>query len=490
MKILLPLLFATGMLLAAQPLPPPAGSPSALPRLRCVFLIDTSHGMAEHKSDIADAVAARLRTGLDGQLRSGDLFLIRIFNETVSRGADLQGVWNPQFRKGVPPALEQALRNIPFGGAAQLDFALKSVANLAADSDDLTMIVVSDAANRFTGTPFDPFINDACGRIAARGNSRSSPVLITLLAARGQMLAWSVEPLAITGAAAGQTTPDLAVPRKRPVPQMAPRHAASSSPRPRSAAVQPGTSFDALPGTWSSTMSGSSHLPIFDRPPRELAVPATQSVGQGAAQVAKPIPAPARPSAVEESNPPGPWDELTAASLEAITPPAAPANPQPSAAIRAVLPTAIATADPKTPPPAQAGAETSEPLEGTRATASAAANLGSPGSKAPPPKPLPPPSNAEPKTAPTGAIAVDAAHPASARPVSRPPTMPAPERPLAGTVPPFQAAPAPLISAPRLFLLLGLSLVMAGVAGSWFFARRRRPGPAVSLISRSLDGSK
>src|SRR4051812_39441885 len=80
----------SGVPLEAAPKTPPVGP------ARCVFLIDTSSAMAGQKEAIGKALAARLVSGLDGQARAGEQFLIWTFNDTVSTNVYLPVVWNPR----------------------------------------------------------------------------------------------------------------------------------------------------------------------------------------------------------------------------------------------------------------------------------------------------------------------------------------------------------------------------------------------------------
>ncbi len=441
MKILLRVLFLIAVLEAGQTTVPAAGTPSMASRVRCLFLIDTSRALGEHKSDILEAVTARLANGLNGQLRAGDVFLIRTFGETLPSGVTLQGVWNPHLKQTIPAALAEALRDSSFKGRSRLDLALRSTADLAAREDELLVVIVTDAATPVSGTPFDAHINGACQLIASREGPGSNPVAVTLLTGSGRMLAWSVEPVSLSAVPAAPASPTPVRPQNAAAPHPAPRPVTSPK-------------------------------PAFERPPETPKVAEALHAPVGTNGTAEPPPAQSTPAKLEEVKP--------AASVEIASPP----DPGPSNLSSAQTESAQAVAPvleaPLAAPPAS-----------EEVTNMAALKIPDSLSKAPPASDNVP-VKAEPADAPppAGFASVTPANQAESAPA-----LPAQE------VPPLPKAQAtdksPLARAPELprtpsraFLILGSSFIAAALAGLGCFARRRKPAPAQSLISRSIDGAK
>lgn len=469
MKILLRLLFLMGVIIAGQITGPAAEASSTALPVRCLFLIDTSHPLGEHKSDILNAVVARLDTSLSGQLRSGDVFLIRTFGETVSDGVDLRSVWNAQSRQTFPQALAKALTQTSFKGRARLDLALKSAADFAARSEELLVVIVTDATTPFRGTPFDSRINGVRQNIP-REQSGATPMVVTLLAGSGRLAGWSVEPLSPSETAAGPGTlapvvnPTLAAPvpawkvpsraSEIPTPVAAPMQAPNQKPQttaPPNATPEPRSETP----TVSKAANSPGSTPLGGELPVTAPIPATHQETESAASVEASV----HPERTDVVTTPG-ADPSILSSEPTETAPASVAIPErlldspPSLEDDA---NSAALAVPEVPsivPPVS---------EDFATKAETDASL---------------PSNV---SNPTPAIHAESA-----------PALPVQEvhsLPKAQATPPASAA-EPLRTSSLAFLILGSSLIAAAGVGLLCFARRRKPVPAQSLISRSIDAAK
>lgn len=468
MKILLRFLFLMGVLNAGQITVPAAGTSSTALPVRCLFLIDTSQPLAEHKSDILDAVSARLDTGLSGQLRAGDVFLIRTFGETA-HGTDLQGVWNPQSRQTIPQALAGVLAETSFKGRARLDLALKSAADFAARSEELLVVIVTDAATPFRGTPFDSRINGVRQQIP-RDQSRATPMVVALLAGSGRLVGWSVEPLSSSAIPAEPSTPtpvvnptlaapvrDWKAPTRRPettTPVTAPAHAPSPTP-----------SIAAAPNPTFKDRTDTRTVPAATNPP-------------GSTPIKGELPIPQAPPAKQqepESAASGDVSVESALADVVATPGDGPSR-VPSVPTETVQTVAVIPEIPTESPPA------SEDLASMAATIIPEVPLDTP------PVPAHPAAEAQSdvELRPKLSNATPTVHAESV------PALPVQEvqpPPRVQATPPASAA-EPLRTSSLAFLILGSSLIAAAGVGLWCFARRRKPAPAQSLISRSIDAVK
>ncbi|MHC1769661.1 MAG: hypothetical protein AB9869_36175 [Verrucomicrobiia bacterium] len=469
MKILLRLLFLMGILKAGQITVPAAEASSPALPVRCLFLIDTSHPLSEHKSDILNAVVARLDTSLRGQLRPGDAFLIRTFGETVSNEVDLQSVWNARSRQTLPQALAQALTQTSFRGQARLDLALKSAADFAARSEELLVVIVTDATKPFRGTPFDSRINGVRPNIP-REESGTAPMIVTLLAGNGRLVGWSVEPLSSSAIPAGQGTPaPVAKPTlAAPVPAWRAPSRAPEGSTPVAAPVQ-----------------APSPKPQAAAPPNAV-----------------PEPRPETPKISKATNPPGSTPIRGELPVTGATP-APQQEVQSAAAAKASLssaPTDVATtpdADPSSEATETAPASVAipqDPLDTPAPLEDGADNpafvvpevpLVAPPASAPPAEVSQPDANFQPEA--SNATPPTHAEPAPAFPVQE--VQPPLKGEAGGATPPASAAEPPRTSS-LAFLISGSSLIAAAGVGLLCFARRRKPAPAQSLISRSIDAAK
>ena len=465
-----------------------AASPEGRPR--ALFLIDTSRSMAGHKLDIAEAVVSRVRAGLDGELRAGDVFNVWTFGQTLATNRYSPFAWSPMSETARHP-LSEALLEQPFGGEARLDAALKAAVDLAAASDSLTVVLLTDGTASVAGTPFDSQINSAYRKIKNREDTASALVMTTFLARDRQMLAWSVAPFLAPSMTADPVAPLPAVrsgsPRLMPPQRGAgPRPAASlRMPAPPTASVR-----EHAADRW--IVSGASGSPIANpdaKPLRgELPIPkathvqaATNPPSQKTAATAAPAVVATIPQQADERQPVAP--ELPAQEQERATevdePAAHPAPDQPDPP-----PTASANATNGPLPLTPALPAESDPpmIEAPREQESAA----------PPPRASKVQAPTKPVAAPPSPAPADALAPVRHEPILTSHS-PAPADAAAQTRDIPQVAAATLQApggSPRMLLWCGAGLVILAGGALLYFGRQAKPGDQTSLISKSLDAPK
>jgi hypothetical protein len=161
--------------------------------VRYLFVVDSSKSMAPCKDLLAQTVASRIRTGINGQIRPGELFAVWTFNQKLSTDRYLPMVWLPQTADLLADRIERALANQAFEGEARLDPVIAQIAKAALFSDSLTVFLLSDGSRRIQGTPFDEKLNAACGA-ARSGEPNARRLFVTTLFGRtNRLIGWSLD---------------------------------------------------------------------------------------------------------------------------------------------------------------------------------------------------------------------------------------------------------------------------------------------------------
>src|SRR5262245_26119380 len=175
---------------------PSVSAATAGSNLRYLFLIDSSQAVAQDKDAVAEAVAARLRTGFDGWMSAGELFVVWTFGgNTVSTDQYLPTPWQPRTSQVLSGHLARSLKDLPFQGEARLDKAITEAMKRFASSDSLTIVVVCSGSSAVVGTPFDDRINASFRQPLETTGTPAGVYMTTLFIHSGEMIGWSVQPV-------------------------------------------------------------------------------------------------------------------------------------------------------------------------------------------------------------------------------------------------------------------------------------------------------
>ena len=347
-----PVVRAAAILLCsvALPLPvPAAASTGAKPALdRYLLVIETSPEMQRCAENMHRIVGNLAASGMNGQLREGETLGVWTFDETLHAGFFPLQRWTPQTRTRIATDMVAFLKRQSLAKKGRLDAVILPLKRLVADSEALTVVLITAGEDKLGGTPFDREINASYKLNSAAQRKARMPFVTVLRAWKGEVVGWRVN------------TPPWpiefpAFPLRPPSEQLAtPEEAPKAEPKPE---VPP--------------------LIVVGKKPEPVAIPATN-----APPVEEPKPEPPAPTVTVQTTPSEPKPVV---QEPAVSPPTAPAEP-PVATISATNP-GLAQAPPISVPsePAPAAIATPDPAKAEPQPVPVPATTESPAPPAPDP---------------------------------------------------------------------------------------------------------
>ncbi len=493
------------------------------PPVRYLFLVDTSARMAGNKAAIGNAIGDRVGSGLDGQMRPGDVFVIWTYDQNVVTNAYLPAAWTRRNRQVLGKRLVRAFEDQFFQGEARLEPAIEQVLKFGGTSPALTVVVINDGMSQLTG--WDAKTHAVGGAPGEAKGGAGRLFATTLLMRAGQVTGWSVEPLAVTpaeskeskeprvaskvntpGPAPAWTRDTVSTQVRTSVRQTPELQVKTSTPTASVVEVGPQGPAEEKPSAVKTVQSAAGRASVAPEP-ASTAPPLQAAPGRhlGSAPAAEPAvlgfgegPAfnlslggddlfgsSSKAADIVNSGSTEPWQiELIHAPAEA--PPRTEINPEPRAEV------AVKKASPAIPPPIKFNASTDK-TTATPAPPKAGVATG--------PTRLPdavvPPAKTQLRIAHEEPAAVLTKVPQRKNGLQARKDVP-PE----GASVTNNAGPAPLRApviagaaidrepAGRSFLVVGLILLVVGLAAVAWLARNRSREEGSSLISRSLDTHK
>ncbi len=455
----------------AQPLG--GAIPSDAPRLRCLFILDTSYSMHRVAAAVQEALLRAVYTGLDGRLERGQAFAIWTFDDDVHTTRFPPTPWVPELSAALASRARNFVVAQRWTKRGRPVEAITELNRLLRQTPTLTVFLLTDGQDPIGGTPFDRAVNALFTHRYRELRQAKQFFVIAFEARDGRLVAWrgypSGEPFRL---------PDLPAPAPlasataalAPAPGGAEPAPAS---RPPSAQTPSPTRTVTVPYRLEPEPTAASTAPT----PPPSAAPATPSPAV-ATPPPPPTPAPsASPTPVKTT-------EVAVPPAEAVPPVPPPAQPRPAVPPPAVMP---ASAPPSRPPPptvhprsevpplaAPPPERSPKPLAPAGQTAATSTTALAPSRPAPPLQDTTPPRLAV-VTSATNRPTVSASAPGG---------LPHPS-PSAENPPPALASGFPAERATYLLAAGGLLLVAAGLL--YWLVRHRKPTRPASLISQSFD---
>jgi hypothetical protein len=401
-----------------------------------VFFVDTSFSMARQKPTVTQTISDLILNGLNGQMQSGDTFVIWTFNEEVETRRFAPHIWAAEQRQALAQRAGQFLRSLRYEKQTRMDKAMAEMRNAIQASKALTVILVTDGDTPIAGTPYDRRINLLYSERGRDLRKIRKPFLTTLVTSNGQFLASVVS-------AAGEP---IKIPETRPPVHTVPTIDLPSATRPEPPSVRP-----AAPQA-EAIISASP--PPFTPPQQTPAVQTNLST----------------------------VDPIPPASAQAIPVPdgSESVKPTPPSAVPRPAETSTPEAEPvksriETAPPVMESALSKNDIPAV--TTPAARTESGPTTKASADTDRPSPDLAD--------IRPEKERPAPDRvPVSTP------ESSQLAVVDNAALAASSEASNPQRYLVLGLALLLLALGLVVWYLRNARPQSRPSLISRSLDNRK
>lgn len=170
----------------------PAQAPARVPKVRYLFVIDNSSGMARLAQNTQATVFEMIATGFYGQARAGEIFGVWTFNDTVDQRALPLQTWLPELQTGLAVRTAKFVQGLPYRRAARLDRAVADLRDAIKLCDSLVVFLISDGADVVVGTPFDRPINISYGHRFEELRAAKRPFVTTFVSHHGEIVDWSV----------------------------------------------------------------------------------------------------------------------------------------------------------------------------------------------------------------------------------------------------------------------------------------------------------
>ena len=417
---------------------------------RWLIIADTSFSMGRRDQAMQVAVQNMLLSGMSGQLRRGDTIGLWIFNDDLYTGRFPLQIWMPEGRQTIALRVMEFLKRQRYEKDTRFDKVITAVNRLAANSDTLTVILITDGDEKIAGTPFDKPINASFKQDHGYQKKVRAPFIVALRAQGGKLVDYTV-----TLAPWPVKFPPLP-PEPAPAVVEKIEPPAQPTPAPAPKLVVP-----------SLILSGEKSEPVAQPEPTAPPVekPAAVTLNpEPVVSIVSPTTVETKNAAAVSENPPAiaePPTKVDAAPQPAPTPPVA---------------LLVAEVKPLVAPPVPPAPKT----EAQVVVTSSKENVFNP---LPNPQPqAAPPVQPAPKVEVTTSIPNTKANILIVSPADSTP-QPAPVQ-VAVVTPPATN------SGNQKTLLIGLALLVAALAIGILWLRRSRQAPHASLITRSLDKDK
>jgi len=441
----------------------PAPAPS-----RYLLVVETSRSMQRRSDAVLQLVQDMLKSGLAGQMRTGDTLGVWTYNDSLYAGRFPLQKWSPQAQSDITLRAVTFLKDQKYEKAASFDQVQPALNHIIEDSTLLTIILISSGDEKIHGTRFDDSLNGFYQKWHDQQQKARMPFVTVLRAQDGKLADFTANtpPFPVQMPHLSQERPPeetiqtklLEAVRSAPAPQSL--IISGKKPQPEKAAAP---LPEATPAAKSvAAKSGATPPPVqVAKPEVPPAAPAKPPVDL--APKTSPVPAPV-PEASVVAAPENATRPITPASakLAAASAPQSPAPEPKPAVLEVAKPVAVPVPETK---PAPAPQPVSEPRVEL--------------AKAPEPKAAPlvsPKANAALAPAATGEVpsgARSASSTASPHPISPAQTA--------------AAVPAQTMARNATIWIAGLVLAAAAIGLALVLLRRSRATAGASLITQSFE---
>lgn len=174
---------------AAEPAPVTSSRPQPA---RWLLVVDTSAAMTRRAEAVEGAVGELLVSGMNGQMQPGDELGVWTFDKELHTGELPRQVWDPGHSNRFAGTVVNFLKSRVYRDAAHLETVLNILPRLVGQSDRLTVVLLSDGAEKMSGTPFDGPINAAYAEHQAELLHTRLPLATVLRSYHGRFIGHGV----------------------------------------------------------------------------------------------------------------------------------------------------------------------------------------------------------------------------------------------------------------------------------------------------------
>jgi len=168
-----------------EPLAPPDGH-------RFLFIVDMSEDMESLKDPLEATLYDLLRSGIYGQMLTGDTFGLWTFDKQPHAGKFPVQVWDARRATSIGAIAAAHLSNHNYEKSADLKPVTDLLMTVIQAVTNLNVFIISDGDTAMRGTPFDKAINAEYKKKRRERSSAKRPFVTTLIARDSQIVSNSV----------------------------------------------------------------------------------------------------------------------------------------------------------------------------------------------------------------------------------------------------------------------------------------------------------
>ena len=178
--------------LGAQTPAPKTNAPPRAQAERFLLIVDTSAAMQKRAANVERVVGNLFTAGMGGQLHPGATIGVWTYTDDLHTGQYPMRRWTLQTRDNIANDIVDFLKSRKYEKKSRLEPVLAQLKTVVADSDKLTVLLISDGETALTGTPYDAQLIEAYRRSAADQRKQQMPFLTVLRAVKGKFIGFTV----------------------------------------------------------------------------------------------------------------------------------------------------------------------------------------------------------------------------------------------------------------------------------------------------------
>jgi len=159
---------------------------------RFLFIVDTSSDMEALKDENEATLYDLLRTGLYGQMQTGDTYGVWTYDKETHAGRFPMQVWDARRSTQLATMAAAHLSNQNYENKDDVKRMINLLMTVVQAVSNLNVFVVSDGGSTMRGTPFDKAINAEYKKKHRERNSAKRPFVTTLVARDARIIGQSV----------------------------------------------------------------------------------------------------------------------------------------------------------------------------------------------------------------------------------------------------------------------------------------------------------
>src|SRR6185295_17969941 len=159
---------------------------------RFLFIVDTSSGMERLKEQNETTIYDLVRSGLFGQMRTGDTYGLWTFDKETHAGKFPMQVWDAHRASQLATIAAAYLSGQNYENSDDVKRLTDLLTTVIRATSNLNVFIISDGSSNMRGTPFDKAVNTEYRKQRRERSSAKQPFVTTLFARGGSITNYSV----------------------------------------------------------------------------------------------------------------------------------------------------------------------------------------------------------------------------------------------------------------------------------------------------------